>query len=49
LKGAEACQLRIHASSLITKELVLALALLGLVALIPIAVRKWRTTHAAAK
>jgi uncharacterized membrane protein YdjX (TVP38/TMEM64 family) len=49
LKGAEACKLRIHASSLVTKELVLALALLGLVALIPIAVRKWRTTHAAAK
>ena len=49
LKVAEACKLRIHASSLVTKELVLALALLGLVALIPIAVRKWRTAHAAAK
>jgi len=49
LKAAEACKLRIHASSLVTKELVLALALLGLVALIPIAVRKWRTAHAAAK
>jgi uncharacterized membrane protein YdjX (TVP38/TMEM64 family) len=48
-KGAEACKLSIHASSLVTKELVLALALLGLVALIPVAVRKWRSTHAAAK
>jgi uncharacterized membrane protein YdjX (TVP38/TMEM64 family) len=49
LNGRDACKLSIHASSLVTKELVLALALLGLVALIPIAVRKWRTTHAAAK
>jgi uncharacterized membrane protein YdjX (TVP38/TMEM64 family) len=48
-KGAAACKLSIHASSLVTKELVLALALLGLVALIPVALRKWRTTHAAAK
>jgi uncharacterized membrane protein YdjX (TVP38/TMEM64 family) len=49
LKVAGACKLRIHASSLVTLELGLALALLGLVALIPIAVRKWRTAHAAAK
>jgi len=49
LKGAQACKLKIHASSLVTLELGLALALLGLVALIPIAVRKWRTVHAAAK
>ena len=49
LKGPQACKLSIHVSSLITKELVLALALLGLVALIPVAVRKWRTAHAAAK
>lgn len=48
-KGAAACKLSIHASSLVTKELVLALALLGLVALIPIAVRKWRSFHAATK
>lgn len=48
-KGAAACKLGIHASSLVTKELVLALALLGVVALIPVALRKWRTTHAAAK
>jgi uncharacterized membrane protein YdjX (TVP38/TMEM64 family) len=47
--GADACKLGIHAGSLITKELVLALALLGLVALIPVALRKWRNTDAAAK
>jgi uncharacterized membrane protein YdjX (TVP38/TMEM64 family) len=49
LKGQQACKLSIHASSLVTKELVLALALLGLVALIPVAIRKWRSAHAAAK
>lgn len=49
LKGAANCKLSIHASSLVTKELVLALALLGVVALIPIAVKKWRSRHAAAK
>jgi uncharacterized membrane protein YdjX (TVP38/TMEM64 family) len=48
-KGAAACKLSIQASSLVTKELVLALALLGVVALIPIAVKKWRSAHAAAK
>ena len=48
-KGAEACKLTIHASSLVTKELVLALVLLGLVALIPVAFKKWRSRHAAAK
>ena len=34
-KGAGVCKLNIHASSLVTKELMLALLLLGLVALIP--------------
>ena len=48
-KGAEACKLSIHARSLVTKELVLALVLLGIVALIPVAFRKWRSMHAAAK
>jgi uncharacterized membrane protein YdjX (TVP38/TMEM64 family) len=48
-KGAEACKLSIHASSLVTKELVLAFVLLGIVALIPVALKKWRSTHAAAK
>jgi uncharacterized membrane protein YdjX (TVP38/TMEM64 family) len=48
-KGAEACRLSIHASSLVTRELVLALLLLGVVALIPVALRRWRNNHAAAK
>lgn len=48
-QGAEACKLSIHASSLVTKELVLAFALLGVLALIPVAFKKWRNTHAAAK
>jgi uncharacterized membrane protein YdjX (TVP38/TMEM64 family) len=47
--GEEACKLGIHARSLITKELVLALVLLGVVALIPVAMKLWRSTHAAAK
>jgi len=47
--GAEHCRLAIHASSLVTKELLLAFVLLGIVALIPVALRKWRSTHAAAK
>jgi len=49
LKGASACVMKIQVSSLVTKELVLALVLLGLVALIPIALKKWRKRHAAAK
>ena len=48
-KGPEACKLKIHASSLVTKELLLALALLGLVALIPVVLKRWRNLHAAAK
>ena len=47
--GAEVCKFAIHASSLVTKELLLALLLLGVVALIPVALRKWRNNHAAAK
>jgi uncharacterized membrane protein YdjX (TVP38/TMEM64 family) len=47
--GAKTCKLMIHASSLVTKELILALLLLGVVALIPVAFRKWRTVNAAAK
>jgi uncharacterized membrane protein YdjX (TVP38/TMEM64 family) len=46
-KGAEACEMQLHASSLLTKELMLALVLLGVVALIPIVLKKWRRTHAA--
>jgi uncharacterized membrane protein YdjX (TVP38/TMEM64 family) len=48
-KGAEACKLAIHASALVTTELVLALLLLGVVALIPVVLRRWRTSHAATK
>jgi uncharacterized membrane protein YdjX (TVP38/TMEM64 family) len=47
--GAQSCRLSIHASSLVTRQLVLALLLLGVVALIPVILRKWRNTHAAAK
>jgi uncharacterized membrane protein YdjX (TVP38/TMEM64 family) len=46
---AEACRLKIHASSLVTRQLVLALLLLGIVALIPVILRKRRNNHAAAK
>jgi uncharacterized membrane protein YdjX (TVP38/TMEM64 family) len=51
-KGAEACPFKLHASSLLTTELVLALVLVGLVALMPVIVKKWkqrRKSHAAAK
>jgi uncharacterized membrane protein YdjX (TVP38/TMEM64 family) len=51
-KGAEACPLKLHVSSLLTKELILALVLIGLVALMPVMLRKWkqrRRSHAAAK
>jgi uncharacterized membrane protein YdjX (TVP38/TMEM64 family) len=41
-KGAEACPLKLHASSLLTKELILALVLIGLVALMPVILRKWK-------
>lgn len=49
LKGVQACKLKIHASSLLTRELLLALVLLGLVALIPVVLKTWRKKHAAAK
>jgi uncharacterized membrane protein YdjX (TVP38/TMEM64 family) len=48
-KGVEACKLALHASALVTTELVLALVLLGVVALIPVVLRRWRAGHAAAK
>jgi uncharacterized membrane protein YdjX (TVP38/TMEM64 family) len=47
--GAEACKLTIHAGLLVTRELLLALLLLAIVALIPVALRRWRNSHAAAK
>jgi len=48
-KGRDACRLAVNAESLVTRELVLALLLLGVVALIPVALRRWRTNHAAAE
>jgi uncharacterized membrane protein YdjX (TVP38/TMEM64 family) len=47
--GAETCKLAIHASSLVTIELLGALLLLGVVALIPVAFRRWRNSNAATK
>lgn len=49
LKGAHACKMKVHVSSLLTKELMLALVLLGVVALIPVALKRWRKMHAANK
>jgi uncharacterized membrane protein YdjX (TVP38/TMEM64 family) len=49
LKGEGACRMQIHASSLLTRELLLAFVLLGLAALIPVGLKIWRKTHAAAK
>jgi uncharacterized membrane protein YdjX (TVP38/TMEM64 family) len=40
-KGAAACTLKINAGSLLTTELKIALVLLGIVALLPVAYRKW--------
>jgi uncharacterized membrane protein YdjX (TVP38/TMEM64 family) len=42
-----ACPYRIDTSVLVTKELVLALVLLGIAALIPVALKKWRARDAA--
>lgn len=42
-----ACPYTIDTSALVTKELLIAFALLGLVALAPVAIRKWRSRHAA--
>jgi uncharacterized membrane protein YdjX (TVP38/TMEM64 family) len=46
-KGAANCKLGISLSSLVSKELVIAGALLGVAALIPIGLKKWRARHAA--
>jgi uncharacterized membrane protein YdjX (TVP38/TMEM64 family) len=51
-KGAEACPFKLHISSLLTRELILALVLVGLVALMPVGLKRWkrrRKSHAAAK
>jgi uncharacterized membrane protein YdjX (TVP38/TMEM64 family) len=44
---AAACPYSIDTSALVTKELVLAFALLGIVALIPVALKKWKARNAA--
>ena len=44
-----ACPYTIDTSALVTKELILALALLGIVALIPVALKKWRARDAEVK
>jgi uncharacterized membrane protein YdjX (TVP38/TMEM64 family) len=41
-KGPDACPLKIHASSLLTPELMLALVLVGLVALMPVLLKRWK-------
>lgn len=48
-KGAQNCALTINAGNLVTKELLIAFALLGFVALIPVGYRKWSGRHAAAE
>jgi uncharacterized membrane protein YdjX (TVP38/TMEM64 family) len=48
-RGAGACRFSLNASSLITRELILAFVLLGLAALLPVAYKRWRNTHGAAK
>jgi uncharacterized membrane protein YdjX (TVP38/TMEM64 family) len=42
-----ACPYRIDTSALLTKELILALVVLGIVALIPVALKMWRARDAA--
>ena len=52
LAGPEKCELTIQASSFLTRELIQALVLIGVVALIPVViknVKKWRKRHAATK
>ena len=39
--GAGACELTINAGSLITREIKIAFALLGVMALIPVVIKKW--------
>jgi uncharacterized membrane protein YdjX (TVP38/TMEM64 family) len=47
--GEQACKLTLNVRSLFTNQLLLALVLLGLVALIPVVVKRWRTRNAAAE
>lgn len=46
--AATACPYTIDTSALVTRELVLAFVLLGVVALIPVAIKYWSKRHAAA-
>ena len=41
------CAYKIDTSALVTKELILAFALLGIAALVPVVLKKWRARHAA--
>jgi uncharacterized membrane protein YdjX (TVP38/TMEM64 family) len=45
--NAATCPYTLDTSALMTKELVLALVLLGIVALIPVALKKWKARNAA--
>lgn len=49
LHGPQACTLTINANSLVSGELMLAFALLGMAALAPVAYKRWRKSHAAAE
>jgi uncharacterized membrane protein YdjX (TVP38/TMEM64 family) len=44
--GAQSCIMRVRTADLVTRELVLALVALGLLALLPILVRRWRSRNA---
>jgi uncharacterized membrane protein YdjX (TVP38/TMEM64 family) len=46
---ARGCKLAIDAHALLTKEIMLALVLLGFAALIPIGLKKWKACHAKGK
>lgn len=46
-KAESLCPYNIDTSALVTRELVLAFALLGIVALIPVALKKWKARNAA--
>jgi hypothetical protein len=47
-QGPAACVYTLDTSALVTRELVLAFAVLGLVALIPVAIKLWSKRRAAA-
>jgi uncharacterized membrane protein YdjX (TVP38/TMEM64 family) len=48
-RPAQPCKLAIETQTLLTKEIMLALVLLGFAALIPIGLKKWKACHAKAK